>query len=75
MLYTITDDKGGQRREFEASDVESAALDWARRVGPFAAQSGDGQMFLTVTDPDGVAVSVELTSEVEVNYYAMRLDE
>lgn len=75
MIYTITDDKGGQRREFEASDVESAALDWARRVRPFSARGGDGQTFLIVTDPDGVAVSVELTSEVEVNYYAMRIDE
>jgi hypothetical protein len=32
-------------------------------------------MDLTVTGPDGVAVPVELTFEVEVTYYAMRLDD
>ncbi len=75
MLYIITDDKGEQRREIESSDVESAALDWARRVGPRPAHSEEGRMDLTVTGPDGVAVPVELTFEVEVTYYAMRLDD
>lgn len=74
MLYTIADDKGEQRREIEASDVESAALEWADRINPLGAVSG-GQMFVTVTDPNGAAVSVEVTSETEIHYYALRLDD
>ena len=75
MLYIITNDKNERRREIESSDVESAALEWASRVGPRPAHSEDGRVDLTVTGPDGVAVPVELTFEVEVTYYAMRLDD
>jgi len=74
VLYIITDDKGEQRREIESSDVESAALEWANRTNPFGAQDEDGQTFVKVTDSNGITVSVEVTSEVEVTYYAMLVD-
>lgn len=74
MLYIITNDKGEWRREIDARDVESAALDWARRIDPMGGTGEDGSMVVKVTNPEGATTEVEITAEIEVHYSALRLD-